>query len=299
LKEFEKSIKGLEKIFTEIELKIEKRILLKAIDILRDEETKNSFIENYKKARKLFEILGSFPGKLKYLDKFKWFTTVYEYWKKLTGSEEKREKIEQFFRRTLEAIHQNTEIQRIGRALPAVVLDIKYLTKIQKSALTQEEKAVNILFALEKLVLVEQRQNPAYRSIVDRLNELIRKWKERKIDYRELLNEEEKIIGVVESNEKKREELDLSHFDFGLLLTLQENLKEREEEKVRSFVSDITALIKEDLIENWQENPTLRQNIERKIREYLLRLKQEYELSYDEFDSLHKKLVSFINDYGS
>ena len=298
-KEFEKTIKELEKIFVGIELKIEREILLKAIDVLRDEEIKSEFVENYKKARKLFEVLGSFPEKLEYLDKFKWFTAVYEYWMKLTEFEEKKEKIEKFFRRTLEAIHQNTEIQRIEKALPAVALDIKYLIKIQKSALTQKEKAVNILFALEKLVLVEQKQNPIYRSIMDQLNELIRKWKEREMDYQQLLKEEEALIRAVEDNEKKREEFNLTRFDYGILLTLQENLKKEEnKEKLKKFVEEMKNLIREDLIENWQENSTLRQNIERKTREYLLKLKQDYELSYEEFDSLHKKLVSFIKNYG-
>jgi len=299
LKEFEKSIEELGKIFAGVELKIERKILLKAINILREEEIKNNFIENYKKARKLFEILGSFSGKLKYLDRFKWFTIVYEYWKKLTESEEKKEKIEKFFRRTLEAVHQNIEIQRIEKAIPAVALDIKYLTKIQKSALSQEEKAVNILFALEKLVLVEQHRNPIYQSILDHLNELIRKWKKREIDYQQLLKEERLIIRVIEDNEEKRKELDLTHFDYGILLILQKDLKkEKDEEKFKKFVEKIKSLIKEDLIENWQENPTLKQNIKRKTREYLLRLKQDYKLSYEEFDSLHKKLVRFINDYG-
>ena len=300
LKEFEKLIKELEKIFAGIELKIERKILLKAINVLRNEELKNNFIENYKKARKLFEILGSFPGRLKYLDEFKWFTIVYEYWEKLTESEEEKEKIERFFRRTLEVIHRNTEIQRIDNALPAVALDINYLSRIQKSALSQEEKAVNILFALEKLVLVEQKHNPIYRSIMDQIEELIKKWREREIDYKQLLEKEGLLIKIVKDNEKKRKELDLSRFDYGVLLILQENLKKKvTEEKVKKFVEEMKKLIKEDLIENWQENPTLRQNIERKTREYLLRIKQDYELSYEEFDSLHKKLVEFINNYGS
>jgi len=298
LLEFEKTIEKLEKIFENFEYKIERDILLRAVDLLREEEIKDEFVENYKKTRKLFEVLGAFPEKLKYLDKFKWFSAVYEYWRKLTESEEKKKEIERFFRKTLEVIHQNTEIQRIEKILPTVVLDIKYLTKIQKSALTEQEKAVNILFTLEKLTLVEQNRNPIYRSILDQLNELVRKWKERKINYQELLKEETDLIEAIEENERKREKLDLSQFDYGILLILKDNFKNEQEEALRHNVIEIKDLIQEDLIENWQENPTLRQNIERKIREYLLKLKQVYNLSYEEFDSLHKKLVAFIREYG-
>ena len=298
LSDFNKTIGDLEKIFGGFEYKIERDILLKAIDLLRDEEIKDKFVENYKKARKLFEIFGAFPDKLIYLDKFRWFSAVYEYWQKLTVSEDKEKEVEKFFKRTLDIIHQNTEVQRLDKTLPAVSLDVRYLSKIQKSALTKEEKAVNILFALTRLTLVEQNRNPIYRSILDQLNELVKEWKERKINYQSLLEEESELIKVVEDNERKRERLNLSQFDYGMLLTLAENLKGEKEEKLRKEIEEIKSLIRGDLIENWQENPTLRQNVERKIREYLLRLKQEYGLSYEEFDSLHKKLILFIEEYG-
>ena len=300
LKEFEKLIEKLEKIFTGIELKFERKNLLKAVDVLRNEKLKNDFIKNYKKARKLFELLGSSPSKLKYLDKFRWFTMVYEYWRKITIFDGNgKEVAERFFRKTLEVIHKNTEIQRIEKTLPAVTLDISYLNKIQRSALSQEEKAVNILFALEKLVLVEQKHNPIYRSIINQLEELIRKWRQRELDYKQLLEKEGLLIKTIEDNEEKRKKFGLNRFDYGILLILQEDLKKKiTEEKARKFAKEMKNLIKEDLIENWQENPTLRQNIERKAREYLLRVKQDYGLTYEKFDSLHKKLMRFINDYG-
>jgi len=182
--------------------------------------------------------------------------------------------------------------------LPSVALDIKYLAKVRKSTLTEQEKAVNILFALTRLTLVEQNRNPIYRSILDQLNELVREWKERKINYQQLLDEEINLIRIIDENEGKREEMNLSQLDYGILLILEDSLKNKTQETLKKNVEEIKNLIKDDLIENWQENPTLRQNIERKIREYLLRLKQVYGLSYEEFDFLHKKLVSFIQEYG-
>ena len=298
LLEFDEKIKNLEKIFVNFEYKINRDVLLKAVDLLRNEEIKDEFVENYKKARKLFEVLGAFPEKLRYLDKFKWFSTIYEYWQRLTEPEEKRKEIEKFFKRTLDIIHQNTEVQRLDKTLPSVALDIKYLAKVQKSTLTEQEKAVNILFALTRLTLVEQNRNPIYRSILDQLNELVREWKERKINYQQLLDEEINLIRIIDENEGKREEMNLSQLDYGILLILEDSLKNKTQETLRKSVEEIKNLIKDDLIENWQENPTLRQNIERKIREYLLKLKQVYSLSYEEFDSLHKKLVSFIQEYG-
>ncbi|KUK99395.1 MAG: putative type I restriction-modification enzyme, subunit R [Parcubacteria bacterium 32_520] len=293
-----KEITGeLEKIFSGIEFSFERENLMKAVDRLRSEEIEQEFMEKYKEARKLFEILGAYPRKIEFLEKFKWFTAVYEYWLKLTISETEKEKVEKYFQKTVEIIHQETEIQEIEKSLPQVSLDINYLAKIQKSSLSSEEKAVNMLFALEKLVLVHQRQNPIYKTIADQLEELIRKWKEREIEYKELFKEESKIIDFIEKKEQEREELKFSPFEFGMLSLLNIHLKEENKSKLREFVGEIISLIKEDLIENWQKNPMLKQNIERKLRTFALKLKKDYRLTYDEFDTLHKELVSFIKDY--
>lgn len=298
LAEFREIIKKLKALFRGIEWKIERENLIKAVDRLRDEKIAAVFTENYQAARKLFELLGSTPEKLAYLEEFKWLTALYQYWKKLTEPEDK-EKIEKFFAKTLAIIHKSIKFAKIENSIRPVVLDINYLAQIQKSSLTPGEKAVNILFALEKLVLVEQRRNPIYRSILDQLNELIRRWKERRIDYDQLLKEECRLIRVIEENEKKRKNFALGRFEYGIFLILSNTLKkEKNAQKLRRFTEEIRDLIKEDLIENWQENVILRQNIERKTREYLLEIKQEYGLGYEDFDRLHRKLVKFIEDYG-
>jgi type I restriction enzyme R subunit len=294
---FKEIIGELEKIFSGIEFRFEREDLMKAIDRLRSEEIEQEFMEKYKEARKLFEILGAYPGKIEFLEKFRWFTAVYEYWLKLTASEIEKEKVEKYFQKTVEIIHQETGIQKIEKSLPPITLDVNYLAKIQKSSLAPEEKAVNMLFTLEKLVLVHQRQNPIYKTIADQLEELIRRWKEREIEYKELFREESKIIGFIEEKEQEREELKFSPFEFGILSLLNIHLREENKSKLREFVGEIISLIKEDLIENWQENPMLKQNIERKLRSFALKLKKDYGLTYDEFDTLHKELVAFINDY--
>lgn len=299
-KEFERLIKELREMFPGLEFKIERKILSQAIDVLRDEKKRIEFEEKYKKVRKLFEFLGSLPEKLKYFREYQWFTAVYEYWKRITSPRDE-EKIKKFFSRTLELIHKNTQIREIEKDLPPVVLNLQYLKKIREKSLTKEEKAINILFGLEKLVLVEKRSNPIYKSISEHLDELIKKWKERKISYQMLLEEENKLIKVIDENEKRRKNLGFSYFDYGVLLTLQKGIKIKEggeSKDLQGLTRELVDLIRSDLIENWQENSALRQRIERKTREYLLKIKQKYGLSYSEFDALHKQLISFINDYG-
>lgn len=294
---FKEIMKELEGIFSGIEREFNREHLIKAIDRLRDEDVEEEFIKKYREARKLFEMMGSYEKKVEFVEEFKWFTTIYEYWKKLTADDSEKEKIEKYFKKTLEIIHQETEIQKINTSLPAINLNINYLDKIRKSSLDAEEKAINILFTLEKLIIVDQRKNPVYKTILDHLEELIKRWQERKIEYKELFQEENKIIDFIEEKENERKELHLEPFEFGMLSLLSQHLPEKNQTKLREFINEIINTIKEDLIENWRENPTLKQNIERKLRIFTLKLKKEYNLAYDEFDKLHKDLISYINYY--
>ncbi len=299
-KVFKQLIGDLKDIFSGIDFEIERENLIAAVNRLRDEENERVFLETYKKVRKIFEVLGAFERKLDYLNEFKWLTAVYEYYLKLKVDEEEEKKIEHYFRETIKTIHEVTTIRGLERGLRRTVIDLDYLKKIEKTQLSKEEKAINILFSLERLILVHQGYNPVYRSIAETIEELVRKWRERRIDYEELADEERKIVNYIEKQEKTRGELKLTPFEFSLLLVLEEKIKTKDRKDLvnltRELISDIRDIL---IIDDWQENPVLRQNVLRKSREYVVNIKQDYELSVEEMDDLHKKLVEIIQNYGS
>lgn len=294
--EFKLLIKDLEKMFINFDFEITRENLIKAIEILRDEKVKDHFIESYKKMRKLYELLGSSSEKIEYFKKYQWFTALYQYWLKLTNTKDK-DLIEDYFQKTLSIIHKNINIGRIENLIPPIILNTEYFSKIFQSELSREEKAVNILFALEKLILVDQRNNPIYTSLIGKVDELVRQWKEKKIDYLKLFNEENTIIKLIKVNEEKRKQIGLSNFDYGIFLILSKNIKIKDD-LILQITKKIKDIIKDDLIENWLENPILKQNIERKTREYLLDITLQYSLSYENFNILHQDLVNFIEEYG-
>jgi len=291
---------NLKDIFSGIDFKIEREKLIAAVERLRSEENERVFIETYKGVRKIFEALGSFERKLDYLDEFKWLTAVYEYYLKLKVDEEEKKKIEHYFKETIKTIHENIVIKDIERDFRRTTIDLDYLEKLEKSQLSKKEKAINILFSLERLILVHQNYNPVYRSIADTVEELVRKWRERLIDYDELVGQEKKIINYIEKQEKTREELRLAPFEFSLLLVLKEKIK-IDDKKVlvgltKGLINDIRDIL---LIDDWQENPVLRQNVLRKSREYAVKIKQDYKLTIEAMDDLHKRLIEIIQNYGN
>jgi hypothetical protein len=240
-------------------------------------------------------MLGSEEIKIDFLEKFKWYSALFIYYLKTKKRE--KEKIEKYFRKVLKIIHESTEIKEINKELPAFALNEKYFEKIQKTLLTKKEKAVNILFALEKLALVEQKRNPIYKTIADKVEELIRKWRMRKIDYKMLYEKVLKLQKEIAKKEKEKEILKLSPLEYGIFLELKKIIKDKEKSKNAS--KKLKSKISEYLLEGWSDQPVLRQRISEKVRRIVRRLKVKYKFPLEEIDKICDNLIGIIENYGS
>ena len=289
LKELDEIFKGIPQVF-------EGKNFFEAFEKLKDIYNEKKFIEKYHNLRKVFEMLGTHEIKVDFLEKFKWYSALFTYYLKTKKREEEKEKIEKYFRNVLEVIYQSTEIKKINKELPAFTFDEEYFRKIQKTGLTQKEKAVNILFALEKLVLVEQKRNPIYKTIADKVEELIRKWRMREIEYKMLYGEVLALQKEIAKKEKEKEILKLSPLEYGIFLNLKELIKNKE--KSINATKELKGKISEYLLEGWIDQPVLRQRIFKEVRILARKLKVKYGLSLEEFERIYRDLINIIEDYG-
>jgi type I restriction enzyme R subunit len=288
LKELDDIFKGIPQIF-------EREKFFEAFERLKDIDNEKKFIEKYHNLKRVFEMLGSEEIKIDFLEKFKWYSALFIYYLKTKKRE--KEKIEKYFRKVLKIIHESTEIKEINKELPAFALNEKYFEKIQKTLLTKKEKAVNILFALEKLALVEQKRNPIYKTIADKVEELIRKWRMRKIDYKMLYEKVLKLQKEIAKKEKEKEILKLSPLEYGIFLELKKIIKDKEKSKNAS--KKLKSKISEYLLEGWSDQPVLRQRISEKVRRIVRRLKVKYKFPLEEIDKICDNLIGIIENYGS
>lgn len=296
LEKFEELIKEISEIFKEVRFEITRENLNKTIEILKDEKKEKLFIEKYKELRKIFELLGSHQIKLVHLEKYKFFSAVYEYWMKLKATPEEKEVIKKYFEKTLYTIHDSLEIKRIEK-LPRFSLNLDYFEKIKESLENKEEKAVNILFALEKFVLVEQKKNPVYKSLSEKVEELVKKWREREIDYDLLLEKEEDVLKEIEKQKREQEILKLNDFQFAIFSTLKSELN-LSSEKAIELTKNLLQKIQSNLLENWLENPVLRKNVLKETRQFLVNLKPKYKISLEKIEKIFKSLIEIIEYYG-
>ena len=295
VKRFVSLLERLNEIFRGISKTFERETIFKAFERLKDRDNEKKFIEKYQSLRKIFEILGSHEIKIDFLKEFKWYSALYGYYLKTKKREEDKEKTQKYFKKVIDFIHKNTEIEEINKALPVFTFDENYFKKLKESSLSQEEKAVNMLFALEKLVLVEQKRNPLYKTIAEKVEELVRQWEIRKIDYEILFQELEKVKKEIKEKEKEKESLKLSPLEYGIFLILNKIVKNKKE--TMEATKELKDKISEYMLKGWIDQPELRKKIFREIRVVARRLKIKYKLSLEEFERLFQDLVSVIENY--
>jgi type I restriction enzyme R subunit len=294
--EFLKILEEIEAIFDGLIGNFDRDVFEKALElILKDEEIENKFVLLYKELRRWFEMLASYERMIKYLTDYKWLTALYERYKKITIKPDEKEKVEKFFDKTIKIIHELIEVKGIVPKINPSVIDLNYIRSLKYSDLTEEEKTIGTLYALKHICVLSSK-NPVYKSIAERVKELIEKWQKDEIDYISLGTEIEKILNYIEEKEREKEKTKLNELEFGIKLIL-ENFEKIRKEESESITKEIYKKIEPLLSSGWNKNPALLKEVSKKIREYLAEIKTKYNLAYEEFDKLFQEVFDFVSTY--
>jgi type I restriction enzyme R subunit len=294
--EFLKILEEIKAIFDGLIGNFDRDIFEKALEmILKDEETENKFVVLYKELRKWFEMLASDERMIKYLTDYKWLTALYERYKKITIKPDEKEKVEKFFDKTIKIIHELIEVKGIIPKIKPSVIDLNYIRSLKYSDLAEEEKTIGTLYALKHICVLSSK-NPVYKSIAERVKELIEKWQKDEIDYISLGIEIDKILTYIEEKEREKEKTKLNELEFGINLIL-ENFEKIRKEESESIAKEIYKKIESFLSLGWNKNPALLREVSRRIREYLAKMKTKYNLTYEEFDKLFQEVFDFVSTY--
>jgi type I restriction enzyme, R subunit len=297
--EFKELIDKIFKIFEKLVRNYDRETLLEAVEILTtDKASEGEFVAYYKNLRKLFELLGSKQIKIDCLEGYRWISAVYTYYMKVVNQEPPAEDyVEKYFDKTMKFIHQSIEIKSLETGLPEFSFDEKYLEKLEEKIKSTKEKAANILFALNKLILVERHKNPVYESLVKKVERLLELWKEKTKDYEKIYLEARNIFHEINSLSSRKKTLGLSDIEYSLLLALEEKFGRKEE--LLSRIEEISRKLDDLLFPGWFNQPTEEKRVEREVRRFLRKLKRKYGISLEEMDELYKKFMEQIKIYGS
>jgi len=273
---------------------LNREMLATAMDKFRDDSVEKQFLESFREARKIFELLGNEKIKLDYLPDYKFYSALFAFLQKFKGGENKKYN-EAYFSKTLTAVHQAINIEEINKDLPPFSFNVDYFDTIVTAKISKKEKAMSMVFGLEKMVLVEQTASPVFRSVFEKVEELVRKWREKAVDYQELYDSGVKIVGELKDKQKKKKELDLNDWEFGIYEAVLQKVKN--DKKSLALAKDIYNSIKENIISGWEGQAVLRQNVFRIIREKIRKLKATQGLSLEEIDLLSQNIFESLEKY--
>jgi type I restriction enzyme R subunit len=273
--------------------------LLKAIEILTsDEENSREFIESYKKLRRVFELLGPDVIKAKRFSGYQWITAIYTYYLRLVLRNQASDQryVSQYYGKTIKYIHKTTEFEELEKNLPIIEFDESYMTKLEEKVKTKEEKAANIVFTLNRFVLVEKHRNPIYESLIEKVERLLEMWKERTKDFEKIYNEGTKIFKEYVSLSRRKKDLNFSEMQYALLLILEKRFGV--DKLLVDDVRELSKTLDEVIFPGWTSQTTAKKNVERIVRKVVRGYIKRYGLKLNELGELCEKLTDCVKNYG-
>lgn len=299
--EFNCTIKELLEIFKDIPKdKFDRKTLLRAVEILTTEEEKGEeFLKKYRALRKIFELLGSDELKLIRFSEYKWLSGIYTYYMRtVLRSEPSYEKyVQQYFKKTLKFIHKTTEIENIEKNLPMITFDENYLKNLEEKIKSKEEKAANIVFTLNRFILVDRYRNPIYESVADKVERILKLWKEKTKDFEEIYIKGTEILREIEEKSRRKKELGLSDLEYSILLYFEDNFGETEhfKEEIERFYQRIKE---EYIFPGWISQASIRKKIERETRRFARQYVKKNGLKYEKIEEIYRELIKRVETYG-
>jgi len=276
----------------------ERENLLQAIEVLTsDEEKEKEFVENYKNLRKTFELLGPNEIKLEYFEDYKWISAIYTFYMKMVIQKPIYEGyVQKYYDKTVRFIHRATEIERLEKELPIIAFDEEYLEELEEKVKSRKEKAANILFTLNRLVLVERHRTPVYESLVEKVERLLEMWREKTRDYERIYIEGVKAINEISYLFARQKSLNFSDLEYSMLLEIEKKFKSDGFERL---IKDLSKRLEKYMFFGWFNQITVKKEVEREIRRFVRGMKAKYNLSLNEMNDLHEKLLESVKNYGT
>jgi type I restriction enzyme R subunit len=228
-KDFSDLLQKVLDLFSEIPKEYSRENLVDAIRIITSSEKQRKiFLDSFKSLRKKFELLGPEEMKAELLSSYKWILAIYTYYEikeqgYKTDEQRKLEKLEELYlSKTVKFAHKTTEIEQIKREMPQIEFDENYLQSLERNVESKKEKVADIVFALNKFVLVDKDSNPVSEVLIEKVQRLMDKWKKKNVDFEKMYDEGASIIIEMNKLYRRQKLLKLSDSEYSILLSLEE-----------------------------------------------------------------------------
>lgn len=299
VQEFVSLIHDLTAIFPDIRIgSYEKDTFLSAIELLTSNESAAAdFIDTYRQMRRVFEFLGPDSIKLEYFEQYKWFSEIYSYYMRMALREQPDYStyVQKYFEKTVRYVHKTTEIQNIESNLPVIEFGPDYLKALEEKAVDKREKAANIIFTLNRFVLVDRHQTPVSESLLDRVEKIIRAWKEKSRDYEAIYREGVALIQEMQKLDATRVQLGLTKLEYSMYLKIE--FAWGPDSQLIDIIRQLSEELRKSMFPGWISQVSAKKGIEQEIRRLARRYGKQRGKTIEEIDQLYLKLIESVKNY--
>jgi type I restriction enzyme R subunit len=298
-KEFTQELDETTALFADVPKdQYDRQTMLKAFEVITtNEQNTKKFQQNYRRLRRLFELLGPHPIKLEKLKNYTWLTQVYNYYLHETRQDLATENAlaYKYFQKTLKYIYKTTELADIDRQYATIQFDADYLRKLQEKVKTKEEKAANILFTLNRFVIVDKQRNPVYETLAGKVERILKLWKEKTKDFEKIYNESAQIFQEIQNLQARQKQLLFTDLQYAILLNLEKTIGPNN--NLTKDTQELATILQPHLFKGWQYQQTARKSVERETRKYLRKYIRQNNLSLTNMEELYQKILDSVKTY--
>ena len=299
VKEFTQKLDEITALFGDLTKEEPNRqTMLKTFEtITSDEQNTKKFQANYRRLRKLFELLGPHPIKLEKLKDYTWLTQVYNFYLHETRQDLAKENAlaHKYFQKTLKYVYKSTEVTNIDQQYLTIQFDADYLKNLQEKLKTKEEKAANILFTLNRFIIIDKQRNPVYESLTAKVERILKLWKEKTKDFDKIYNESAQIFQQIQALQARQKELLFSDLQYAILLNMEKAIPTNGD--LTKDTQELTSLLQPYLFKGWQYQQTAKKAVERETRRYLRKYIRLNNLSLADLETLYVKIIDSVKTY--
>ncbi|MGD0643594.1 MAG: HsdR family type I site-specific deoxyribonuclease [Candidatus Bathyarchaeia archaeon] len=300
VKEFTQKLEETITLFADVAKdQFDRQTMNKAFQIITSEEQNTKkFQANYRRLRKLFELLGPHPIKLDKLKNYTWLTQVYNFYLHETRQDFAKENAlaYKYFQKTLKYVYKSTEVTDIDQQYPTIQFDADYLKNLQEKLKTKEEKAANILFTLNRFVIIDKQRNPVYESLAAKVERILKLWKEKTKDFEKIYNESAQIFQEIQALKARQQQLLFTDMQYAILLNMEKTIPNNAD--LTKDAQELSVLLQPSLFKGWQFQQTAKKTVEQETRRYLRRkYVSQNLLTLPEMDMLYQKIIDSVKTY--
>jgi len=244
--------------------------------------------KTFKELQITYETIAPDPYVLQYQKDYKWTAEIMVALNQFQKN--RKPDISTYLVNTRQLIQQHIDLSNINKTTPVFVVDDNYLRRIDELPGDNEQKEILIEKRLRSILRVRINNLPVYKTLMERLDEIIKSKEEATQEILELLKE---LTGDI-NKAIKEEALGKSKGEMAINQLVKEKF---EYKKPEELTEKIKKVVSERIFPGWQIQPSVSADIKREIILEIAKYAKEHpeiKMDPDDYSSFSREAMKYV-----